>query len=89
MDIKEKSFIETNISINEKGSHTTRRVKYKNKKGTFQRREQCKTCIFRGEAVVGLGNVKDMTCDRDGITWRSWNGSTDKDCKFWKGAVQE
>lgn len=84
MDAKEKSFIETNISITMKGRNVTKRVKFKNKKGTFQRRVQCKTCLFTGLAVVGLGNVYDVTCDRDESTWRSCSGRTDKPCKFYK-----
>jgi hypothetical protein len=86
MDAKEKSYIETNISITMSGQNVIKRVKFKNKKGTFQRREQCKTCAFTGLAIVGLGNVYDVTCDREGDTWKSCSGSTDKPCKFHKEA---
>lgn len=84
MDAKDKSFIETTINITMKGHNGTKRIKFKNKKGTFQRRIQCKTCLFTGLAVIGLGNVYDVTCDRDISTWRSSSGRTDKPCKFHK-----
>jgi major membrane immunogen (membrane-anchored lipoprotein) len=40
MDAKDKSFIETNISITIKGRNVTKRVKFKNKKGTLKQEGQ-------------------------------------------------
>lgn len=80
-----KSCIE--ITITKWGG--TKRVKFINKKGTFQYREQCRTCQYRGIAQVGLGLYTEPTCDRDGETWRKMSGSTKKDCKLFKEREQQ
>lgn len=89
MDIKDKSVIETEIRMTTRGTYKSQKIKFVNKKGTFMVREQCQTCVLLGKAIVGLGRVIDITCDRDKTTWRRRNGRTQKDCKFYQGASKD
>ena len=82
MDIKEKSVIETTINITASRTHGTKRVKFLNKKGTFQWHRQCDTCQHSGLVQAGLGSYVEQTCDRDGETWRKLRGNTKKPCSF-------
>ena len=66
------------------------RVKFVNKKGTFKKCPQCETCIFLGFAYFGLNKTgKDITCDRDIITWKQRSGTTEKSCSYFKTVEQE
>jgi hypothetical protein len=81
----EKSVIETI----RKGKGIEQRIKYINKKGTFQLREQCSQCKHYGKVQLGLGYNIFPSCDREEGFWKELKGKTDKPCKYFagKGAV--
>lgn len=74
------------ITINKWGG--TKRLQFINKKGSFQYREQCKTCKHKGKVQAGLGHYIEPTCDRDGETWRRCSGNSKKQCKYWDGEAE-
>jgi len=87
----DKSFIAVNISISQTGTNVSRKIKFKNCKGTFNYSPTCNTCAHQGKVQDGLGyGLLSPTCDRDMEdkgTWRKegrYSYRDPKTCKFFK-----
>lgn len=66
------------------GKAFEQRVKFINKKGSFQKREQCNECRFKGRVQTGLRFTFDISCDREEGFWKARRGSTEKPCKYFQ-----